>query len=101
MDLMREQLVQAPVELVISNHAMGLWELAALHLSRQPPNLVQAHLAIDALSALLEGLEGRLGEAEKTLTDGLAEIRMAFVQIASAERTRQSSAAGPVPTPPG
>ena len=61
LDAMRDQLVQAPVELVIANHAMGLWELAALHLSHKPPHLPQAQLAIDALSALLDGLQGRLG----------------------------------------
>ena len=60
LDAMRDQLVQAPVELVIANHAMGLWELAALHLSNKPPHLPQAQLAIDALSALLDGLQGRL-----------------------------------------
>jgi len=91
---MREQLARAPAELVIANHAMGLWELAALHLSQKPPQLSQAKLAIDALSALVEGLHGRLGEDEKSLEDGLAEIRMAFVQIHSAERARQASTSG-------
>ena len=90
MEAVREQLLRAPVELVISNHAMGLWELAALHLSETPPQLPQAQLAIDALSALVEGLAGRLGEAERTLGEGLAEIRMAFVQVANAERSRQT-----------
>jgi hypothetical protein len=94
MDAVRDQLLRAPVELVISNHAMGLWELAALHLSQKPPQLPQAQLAIDALSAIVEGLQGRLGEAERTLAEGLAEIRMAFVQIANAERARRSSEGG-------
>jgi hypothetical protein len=89
MDAVREQLLHAPVEVVVANHAMGLWELAALHLSQQPPGLPEAQLAIDALGALLDGLRGRLGEPEKTLADGLAELRMAFVQIANAERTRE------------
>jgi Domain of unknown function (DUF1844) len=89
---MREQLARAPAELVIANHAMGLWELAALHLSLQPPQLHQAQLAIDALTALLDGLQGRLGDDEKSLRDGLAEIRMAFVQIHNAERAKQASA---------
>jgi hypothetical protein len=89
MEAVRQELLRAPVELVISNHAMGLWELAALHLSERPPHLPEAQMAIDALSALVEGLQGRLGEAERTLRDGLAEIRMAFVQIANAERARQ------------
>jgi Domain of unknown function (DUF1844) len=88
---MRQQLVQAPVELVVANHAMGLWELAALHLSHTPPQLQQAQLAIDALSALLDGLQGRLGDDERSLRDGLAEIRLAFVQIHNAERARQAS----------
>lgn len=94
MDNVREQLVRAPVELVISNHAMGLWELAALHLSQKPPHLPQAQLAIDALSALVDGLAGRLGEAERTLQDGLSEIRMAFVQITNAERARRPGGHG-------
>jgi hypothetical protein len=90
LDAMRQQLVQAPVELVVANHAMGLWELAALHLSHKPPQLPQAQLAIDALSALLDGLQGRLGGDEQSLRDGLAEIRMAFVQIHNAERAREA-----------
>jgi hypothetical protein len=95
MDAVREQLLEAPVELVISNHAMGLWELAALHLSQKPPRLPQAQLAIDAMDALVGGLKGRLGEAERTLTEGLAEIRMAFVQITNAELARRSAETGP------
>lgn len=88
LDAMREQLLQAPAEIVIANHAMGIWELAALHLSARPPQLEQAQLAIDALSALVEGLKGRLGEAEATLEEGLARIRMAYVQIRQAGTAR-------------
>ncbi len=73
---------------------MSLWELAALHLSERPPHLPEAQLAIDALSALVEGLTGRLGEPERTLRDGLAEIRMAFVQISKSERARQAGQDG-------
>lgn len=84
MAAVREELLRAPAELVVANHAMGLWELAALHLSSDPPQLPQAQLAIDALSGLLDGTHGKLGDAEKTLADGLAQIRMAFVQLAQA-----------------
>jgi hypothetical protein len=87
---MRRDLVQAPVELVIANNAMSLWELAVLHLSERPPHLREAQLAIDALSALVEGLPGRLGEAEPTLRDSVAQIRMAYVQVNNAERARQA-----------
>jgi Domain of unknown function (DUF1844) len=78
---MQEQLANTPAEVVIANHAFGLFELAALHLSLQPPQLDQARLAIDALGALVEGLEGRLGEPEQQLKDGLAQLRLAYVQI--------------------
>jgi hypothetical protein len=78
---MQEQLANTPVEVVIANHAFGLFELAALHLSLQPPQLDQARLAIDALAALVEGLASRLGEPEQQLKDGLAQLRMAYVQI--------------------
>ena len=59
---LREQLARTPAEVVIANHAFGLFELAALHLSLQPPQLDQARLAIDALAALVDGLGDRLGE---------------------------------------
>jgi hypothetical protein len=78
---MQEQLAKTPAEVVVANHAFGLFELGALHLSQQPPQLDQARLAIDALGALIEGIEGRLGEHEAQLRDGLAQLRMAFVQI--------------------
>ena len=84
LEQMRQQLADAPAEVVVANHAYGLFELAAVHLSLRPPQLDQARLAIDALAALVEGLAGRLGEAEAQLEDGLAQLRMAFVQIRSA-----------------
>ncbi len=78
---LRQQLADAPAELVVANHCFGLFELAALHLSLQPPRLPQARLAIDALAALVEGLAGRLGAEEGQLKDGLASLRLAYVQI--------------------
>jgi hypothetical protein len=35
---------------------------------------------VDALGALVEGLEGRLGDAEPTLVDALNNIKIGFVQ---------------------
>ena len=52
----RQRLAEAPADLVVSNHAMGLYELAAIHLTAAPPNLVEAALAIDALGCLVDGL---------------------------------------------
>lgn len=82
---LRQQLADAPAELVVANHCFGLFELAALHLSLQPPRLPQARLAIDALAALVEGLAGRLGAEERQLQDGLASLRLAYVQIQGAQ----------------
>jgi hypothetical protein len=77
----QRQLLEAPPETVVANHAMGLYELAAIHLSAEQPSLEAARLAIDAMTALVEQLEGRLGEAEATLRDALGQLQMAFVQI--------------------
>ncbi|HWG74791.1 MAG TPA: DUF1844 domain-containing protein [Acidimicrobiales bacterium] len=78
---LQDQLARTPAEVVVANHAFGLFELAALHLSLQPPQLDQARLAIDSLGALVEGMAGRLGEPEAQLLEGLAQLRLAFVQI--------------------
>jgi hypothetical protein len=80
----RERLADIPVEVVITNHVMGLYELAAIHLGANPPDLAQAALAIDAVGCLVEGLGPRLGPDAPTLTDALANIRLAFVQIKDA-----------------
>lgn len=84
---LRAQLVATPVEVVVANHAYGLFELAALHLEQRPPRLEQAKTAIDAMGALVEGLAGRLGAAEPDLLEGLATIRMAYVQVSGAVST--------------
>jgi hypothetical protein len=93
MEQLREQLAHTPAELVVANHCYGLFELAALHLSLQPPQLDQASLAIDALGLLVEGLAGRLGEQEQQIREALGQLRMAFVQI-------KSGAEAPSPPPP-
>src|SRR5215218_3644954 len=58
MEQVREQLLAAPASVVIANHAMGIYELAAIHLMTEQPKLVEASLAVDALASLVEGLEG-------------------------------------------
>src|SRR5713226_1487396 len=60
MAALRDQLARTPAAVVVANHAFGLFELAALHLSLSPPQLPEAQLAIDALTALVDGLAGRL-----------------------------------------
>lgn len=81
MDEVRQQLLGAPASVVIANHAMGIYELAAIHLTADEPKLPEAVLAIDALDHLLGGLEGRLGEAEATLREALAQLRAAYLEV--------------------
>ncbi|MEO6318180.1 MAG: hypothetical protein ABIP36_05285 [Acidimicrobiales bacterium] len=81
MEQVRRELLAAPASVVIANHAMGIYELAAIHLTAQPPQLAEAGLAIDALTAIVEGLEGRLGDAEPTLREALAQLRAAYLEV--------------------
>ena len=52
---------RCPAEVVVTNHVMGLYELAAIHLSADEPDLASAALAIDAVACLVDGLGDRLG----------------------------------------
>jgi hypothetical protein len=77
----RERLAQVPAAEVVANHVMGLYELAAIHLSVDPPSLGDARLAIDAMVALVDGLSGRLGEHEPVLIEARTQLQMAFVEV--------------------
>lgn len=78
----RAEIASTPAAVVVSNHAMGLYELAAIHLSQQPPNLGEAQIAVDALASIVVNLEGRLGEHEPTLRQALGQLQAAFVELA-------------------
>ena len=80
-DEARRRVAEVPAEVVITNHVMGLYELAAIHLSADQPDLASAALAIDAVACLVDGLGDRLGAEAVTMRDALANIRIAFVQI--------------------
>lgn len=96
---LQRYLLEAPAEEIVIQHAVGLYELAALHLSQPEPRLAEARLAIDALRALVDGLEGRLGEAGRQLRDVLPQLQMAFVQLA--DRGRDQSSDSDPATPSG
>jgi hypothetical protein len=88
------RLASTPVADVIVNHAIGIWQLALVHLGvvtppdesgkRPAPNLAAAGLAIDALSAIVDGLVGRLGEGEEMLRDALQQAQMLYVEVSEA-----------------
>ena len=90
MEEVQAQLLAAPAALVVVNHAMGIYELAALHLMQPEPKLAEASLAIDALGALLDGMQGRLGEDEATVRDALLQLRAAYLEV----RARQEGDKG-------
>lgn len=77
----QQRILAEPVDAMVSNHVMGLYELAALHLSADPPNLVEARLPIDAIGLLVENLGDRLAEPA-TLTSALQQLRLAYVELA-------------------
>jgi hypothetical protein len=80
---MQAELAGTPASVVVANHAVGLFQLAAIHLNQRPPHLEDGRLAIDALAALVEGLAGRLGEDEQSLQEALGQLRLAYVALAS------------------
>lgn len=77
----RARLADVPAEVVVTNHVMGLYELGAIHLSSETPDLVSAALAIDAMAMLVDGLGDRLGDDAPTMKDALANIKLAFVNV--------------------
>jgi GAF domain-containing protein len=84
----RARLLETEVSTVLANHALGIYELAAIHLTADAPQFAEAQLAIDGLAALVDGLAGRLGDSEATLKDALHQVRLAFVQ-----RSKETSSA--------
>jgi len=80
----RAELAGTSVADLVANHAIGLWQLAVLHLTPEAGasvRLDEAGLAIDAMAALLDGVGHRLGENEAPLRDALSQLRLAFVQV--------------------
>jgi hypothetical protein len=96
----RAELASVPVADIIANHAVGLWQLALLHLmpdpqpdgTHTPPRLQDAALAIDAFAAVVDGLGARLAPHDEALREALGQLRLAYVEIAGREDapTRES-----------
>jgi hypothetical protein len=80
----REQLLAAPVGLVVGQQALQMFgDLAGLYLSLPDPRINDARMAIDALAAVLDSLGPRLGEAEAALRNALTQLQMAVVEVAN------------------
>lgn len=74
----QRQLLSHPAAVFVANHAMGLYELAAVHLDQPEPRFDEAGLAIDALAALLGATEDRL-EAGPELREALTVLQTVYV----------------------
>lgn len=92
----RARILATEASTVVANHAFGVYELAAIHLTADEPKLSEAQVAIDALGALVNGLKGRLGEVEPTLVDALKQAQLLYVQRVEAAK---SAAGGTTETP--
>lgn len=76
----QRELLEAPAALVVANHCIGFFQLAALHLDQEQPRIEEARVAIDAMAAVVERLGSRLGENERPLRDALTQLQMAFLE---------------------
>jgi len=100
------RLVATPVVDVVANHALGIWQLALVHLGvitppgadgKPPaPNLPAAGLAIDAMAAIVDGLGDRLGVHALVLRDALTQAQMLFVEVSD----ESDGSAPPSPSAP-
>ena len=87
----RAELAEIPEADIIANHAIGLQQLAVIHLLPDPdlegnpqePRLAQAGLAIDALGALVDTLGDRLAPHDEALREAVTQLRMAFVELSA------------------
>jgi hypothetical protein len=75
------QLASAPAAQVILNHMRGFYDLAGIHLSQSPPNFDEASLAIDAMAAVLDALEPRLGDDAPVMRQALTQLQTAFIEL--------------------
>ena len=86
----RQRILETPVEAMIVQHVIGLFEIAAIHLNAENPDLSSARLAIDAMDGALDATEGRLGDAEEAAQSMLHQARMAYVQVSQGSTANQN-----------
>jgi hypothetical protein len=87
----RAELAAIPVADIVANHAIGLQQLAVIHLLPDPdaggnpgkPRLAEAGLAIDALGALVDTLGDRLAPHHEALREAVTQLRLAFVELSA------------------
>ena len=89
LEQLREQLASVSAGDVVAEAALSLIALAYVRLGIPPSeherfrDLDAARLLVDALGGMLAATEGRLGPPEASLRDALANLRMAFAEVAA------------------
>jgi hypothetical protein len=81
----QRQIAATPAAQIVATHAGGLYELAAIKLQQNPPQLSEASLAIDAMVAVVDAVADRLGDDGPTLRDAVVQLQRAFVGLKSQE----------------
>ena len=89
LEQLREQLASVSAADVVAEAALSLIALAYVRLGVPPEqharfrDLDAARLLVDALGGMLSATEGRLGPPEAGLRDALANLRMAYAEVAA------------------
>lgn len=89
LEQLREQLASVSAGDVVAEAALSLIALAYVRLGVPPEqherfrDLDDARLLVDALGGMLAATEGRLGAPEPSLREALANLRMAFADVAA------------------
>ena len=89
LEQLREQLASVPAGEVVAEAAVPLITMAQIRLGLPPEqharfrDLESARLLVDALGGMLAATEGRLGAPEPSLREALANLRMAFAEVAA------------------
>ena len=92
LEQLREQIASVPADAVVTETAMQLVTMAWMRLGLPPEqyarfrDLDAARLLIDAFGGLLAATEGRLGAPEPSLRQALADLRLAFAEVATDAR---------------
>ena len=89
LEQLREQIASVPADAVVTETAAQLVTMAWMRLGLPPEeyarfrDLDAARLLIDAFGGLLAATEGRLGAPEPSLRQALADLRLAFAEVAA------------------
>ena len=101
LEQLREQLASVSAGDVVAEAALSLIALAYVRLGIPPEqhqrfrDLDAARLLVDALGGMLAATEGRLGPPEPSLREALANLRLAFADVARHAESHPEEATQP------